>query len=146
MLQKIVFQDNIFQLSRSIDTVYEGMLLDLSADYFFDKTVDDILFFDASIQKLFRQMQTNQQLSDYVAILHSLYSCQSRFMQLISLILQGKTSMRDSFAPLLAKLQGIRNVQANLQHELAKSIQKSDKTGDSRDIVSQNELSELLNF
>ena len=45
MLQNIVFQDNIFQLVRTIDTLREGLLLDLSPDYFFEKTVDDMLFF-----------------------------------------------------------------------------------------------------
>lgn len=51
MLKNIVFQDNLYQLCRSIDVVYEGLLLDLCPDYFFDKTVDDMLFFDASIQE-----------------------------------------------------------------------------------------------
>ena len=126
--------------------MHEGLLLDLSPEYYFDKTVDDILFFDASIQKLFKQTQGNQQLTDYVQILHSLNSCQTRYIQLVSLIVQGKTSMTEQFVPLIAKLQGIRANHASQQAELVRSIQKSDKNSDSRDIVSQNELSELLNF
>jgi len=46
----------------------------------------------------------------------------------------------------LPKLQGIRNAHAGVKSELAAAIQKSDKSNDSRDIVSRNELSELLNI
>jgi len=146
MLQKIVFQDNLYQLSRSIDIVYEGLLLDLASDYFFDKTVDDLLFFDVSIQKLYRQLLSNVQVSGYITILHSLHSCQNRYLALIDLVLQGKATMKDEFGPLIPKLNGIRNLHVNLRMEMTRSIQKSDKINDSHDIVSQNELSELLNF
>lgn len=146
MLKNIVFQDNLYQLCRSIDVVYEGLLLDLCSDYFFDKTVDDMLFFDASIQKIYRQIQDNNQVSDYVSILHSLYSCQERFIRLLDTILTGKTSMSEHFSGFLSKLQTIRNMQSLIRTEISGSIQKMDSSLDSRDIVSTNELSELLNF
>lgn len=146
MLQNIVFQDNLYHLSRSIDTAYEGLLLELAPEFFLDKTIDDILFFDVAIQKLYRQVQTAPHLSGYVDILHALHSCQDRYIRLLDALLQGKASMRDKFTQLLPKLQGIRNAHASVRSELAACIQKSDKTNDSRDIVSRNELSELLNF
>jgi hypothetical protein len=146
MLQKIVFQDNLYQLTRSIDTIYEGLMLDLSYDFFFDKTVDDLLFFDISIQKMYKQIQANTQLSGYIAILHSLYSCQNAYIQLVNSVLEGKTAMKDEFIPLLPKLQSIRDMHFSIRAELIKIIQKSDKNSDSRDIVSPDELSELLNF
>src|SRR5690554_699426 len=105
MLKNIVFQDNLYQLCRSIDVVYEGLLLDLCPDYFFDKTVDDMLFFDASIQKMYRQIQDNSQVSEYVTILHSLFSCQERFLRLLDTILKGESSMSEHFTGFLAKLQ-----------------------------------------
>lgn len=54
--------------------------------------------------------------------------------------------MQSRFTPLLVKLQGIRNYHAELQNSLTRDIRKIDTAGDSRDIVSTNELSELLNF
>ena len=146
MLQNIVFQDNLYHLSRSIDTAYEGLMLELAPEFFFDKMVDDLLFFDVAIQRLYKQIQTAPQLTGYVEILHSLYSCQDRYIKLLDSLLQGKASMKEKFTQLLPKLQGIRNAHAGVRNELASAIQKSDKTNDSRDIVSRNELSELLNF
>jgi hypothetical protein len=146
MLQNIVFQDNLYHLSRSIDAAYEGLLLELAPEFFLDKTIDDILFFDVTIQKIYRQIQTAPHLSGYVEILHALHSCQDRYIRLLDFILQGKASMREGFTQLLPKLQGIRNAHAGVKSELAVAIQKSDKSNDSRDIVSRNELSELLNI
>ncbi len=146
MLQNIVFQDNIYQLSRSIDLVHEGLMLELSSDYFLDKTIDDILFLDMSLQKIHGHIQSNSRLSDFVPILHGLYSCEERYLKLLDSILKGKTAMESGFAPLMTKFQGIRNAHAGLKNNLSSIIQKSDKSVDSRDIVSQNELSELLNF
>jgi len=146
MLQKIVFQDNVYQISRSIDTVYEGLLLDLSHEYFFDKTVDDILFFDVSIQRLYKQIQSNPQVTGYIHVLQALYTCQSRYLVLLELILSQKCAMKDNFTSLTSKLTSIREIQVSLRTEIGLSIQKNDKSNDTRDIVSQNELSELLNF
>ncbi len=146
MLQKIVFQDNIYQLSRSIDTVYEGLMLDLSGEYFFDKTVDDLLFFDVSIQKLYRQIQANTQLSLYIPIMQSLNSCQNRYIRLVDSVLHGTTCLKEEFVSLLPKLTIISELHTKLRTEMMLKIQKNDKTDDSWDIVSQNELSELLNF
>jgi hypothetical protein len=146
MLQKIVFQDNIYHLCRSIDLVSEGLLLDLSADYYLDKTIDDILFFDASIQKLFAQIRENRQMSGYTDTIHSLHSCQTRYLALLDRMLSGKTAMQDECLPLMSKIQSIRNAHHSIREELEGTIRKSDKNADFRDIVSSNELSELLNF
>jgi hypothetical protein len=65
---------------------------------------------------------------------------------LLDFILQGKSALQTNFVTLLPKLQGIRNAHIALGNEMATNIQKSDNNTDSRDIVSSNELSELLNF
>ena len=96
MLQNIVFQDNIYQLARTADLLKEGLLLDLAGDYFYDKFVDDILFLDVSIQKLSAQILSNSRISSYIAILHSLRSCQERYIDLLTLVLSGKSGLSES--------------------------------------------------
>ena len=146
MMQKLMFQDNIYQLARSIELTHEGLILDLSDDFFFDKTVDDVLFYDASIRKLTSILETNAQIAGYSEILHCLHSCQCRYMRLIDFILSGKTAMTQQFVTLFPKLREIRARQAGIQESLARDIGKSDKSAGTSDIVSSNELSELLNF
>lgn len=146
MLQNIVFQDNIFQLVRSIDTLREGLLLDLSADYFFEKTVDDMLFFDSAIQKIYRQLTESQRIAGFLTIMQNLHSCDRRFIQLLDAVLAGNTAMSDRFPPMAPKLSAVRENHRSLVKTMADSIAKSDVSGDSDDIVSRSELSELLNF
>lgn len=146
MLQNIVFQDNIFQLVRSIDTLKEGLMLDLSPDYFFEKTVDDILFFDSSIQKIYRQLTENQRIAGFLSIMQNLNSCERRYLQLLDAVLAGKTAMAERFPPLISKLHAVRENHTALARSMGDSIAKNDRSGDSDDIVSRNELSELLNF
>lgn len=146
MLQNVVFQDNIYQLARTIDLIKEGLMLDITRDYFFDKTVDDLLFIDASLKKTIQHLEDNSKISGYVQILHALHSCQERYILLLDFILKNNCAMHEDFIPLLGKLQSIRNIQSKQADESKKSIQKSDKNRDSRDMVSQNELSQLLNF
>ncbi len=146
MLQNIVFQDNIYQLVRSIDTLREGLMLDLSPDYFFEKTVDDILFFDSAIQKIHRQLTENQRIAGYLSIMQNLHSCDRRYLQLLDTVMSGKISMSDRFPPLVPKLGAVRETHRELARGMAEGIAKTDQGGDSDDIVSRNELSELLNF
>lgn len=146
MLHNIVFQDNIYQLARSIDTLYEGFMLELSEDIFLDKALDDILFFDSAIQKIVYLMRENSRLADYIDILHSLHSCEERFIRLLDSLLQGNSTMKEGLTQFMAKIQGIRNAHSALRNELSQGIHKGDSSSDARDIVSRNELSELLNF
>lgn len=146
MLQNIVFQDNIYQVVRSIDTIQEGLALDLSPDYFFDKTVDDLLFFDSTIQKVYRQLTDNQRISGFLGIMQNLLSCDNRFLQLLDTVVSGKAAMSERFPPLVPKLNAIRDTHRSLADSMRDNIAKNDHSGDSDDIVSRNELSELLNF
>lgn len=146
MLQNIVFQDNLYQLTRTADLLKEGLMLDLSSDYFFDKTIDDLLFLDASIQKIARHILANPRISGHVTILHMLRSCQERYIDVLALIITRKSAMEENFLPLFPKIQSIKNNHLTLAKEISTTIQKGDRNLDSRDVVSQNELSELLNF
>lgn len=146
MLQKIMFQDNMYQLSRSLDILQEGLLLDLAPEFFFEKTVDDILFFDSTLQKLSVQLEGNPHMSGYLNLLHSLNSCQKKFLAVIDSILTQEGTLRESFSQLEPKLRQIKKIHSLLNDKTSHAIMKNDNQGDSRDIVSQNELSELLNF
>lgn len=146
MLQNIVFQDNLYQLARSIENTSEGLALELSREYFHDKIVNDILFFDNLIQQIYVRIQKNKQLADYLSVMQSLHSCQNKFIKLVDVILQRKTPMRDAFVETVPKLTLIKKRQLEILKECRESIIKTEKPGDSRDIVSSSELSELLKF
>ena len=146
MLQNIVFQDNLYQLARSIDNAREGLILDLAPEYFYKKISADISFFDACIQQIHAVLQKNTRLPDYLSLMKAMHSCQEKYIALLNLILERKSPLAPSFASDIEQLKGIRELHLKLKEESRESITKSEKGADSRDIVSTSELSQLLSF
>ncbi len=146
MLQNIVFQDNLYQLTRSIEGVHEGLMLNLHPEYFHKKIMADILFFDTCITRIQSDIQQNSKLSGYIYLMKAIYSCQEKFIGLLDFILQKNTPIADVFNNDMEKLKPIRSRHVSLKNESSEKITKAERSSDSRDIVSVSELSELLNF
>ena len=144
MLQNIVFQDNLYQLARSIENAREGLLLDLAPEFFYKKIVADISFFDTCIQHIHAALQKNTRLPDYLPLMKAMFSCQEKFIALLSLILERKTSLAGAFESDMEQIKAISEAHSTLKEETRESITKSEKSGDARDIVSTSELSQLL--
>ena len=146
MLQNIVFQDNLYQLARSIENVREGLLLDLAPEYFYKKIVADISFFCACIQQIHAALQKNSRMPDYLPLMKAMYSCQEKYIALLNMVLERKTPIADAFAPDIGQIEELKTQHLALKEESKKSITESEKAGDARDMVSTSELSQLLSF
>ncbi len=145
MLQKIVFQDNIFQITRALDVIIDGMKLDLSEEIFAKKTMNDILFFDFAIQNIFNKLEPQSHLPDYLSTMQCLYFCILKYINVLQVMMSDKQN-----DPIvinnMQKIMGIFEKYKELVSKLDIDIQESEISQDSINIVSQNELSELLNF
>ncbi len=145
MLQKIVFQDNIFQITRALDVIIDGMKLDLSEEIFAKKTMNDILFFDFAIQNIFNKLEPQTHLPDYLNTMQCLYFCIVKYTTTLQIMMNEKQNdpiMMNN----MEKLMGIFEKYKELIGKIDLDIQESDVSQDSINMVSQNELSELLNF
>ncbi len=145
MLQKIVFQDNIFQITRALDVIIDGMKLDLSEEIFAKKTMNDILFFDFAIQNIFNKLEPQSHLPDYLSTMQCLYFCIVKYVKALQIMMEEKQN-----DPIvmnnMEKMMGIFGKYKELIAKIDIDIQESDVNQDSINMVSQNELSELLNF
>ncbi len=145
MLQKIVFQDNIFQITRALDLIRDGMKLDLSEEIFAKKTMNDILFFDFAIQNIFNKIEPQTHLPDYLNTMQCLYFCIMKYINTLQVMMAEKQN-----DPIMInnkqKMMGIFEKYKNLVSKIDIDIKESDLSQDSMNMVSQNELSELLNF
>ncbi|CEM60899.1 hypothetical protein DWQ65_05765 [Treponema phagedenis] len=145
-MQNFVFQDNIYQLVRSIDVVYEGLQLDLADELFFNKIINDITFFDFAIQKLVTQIEHQSHLPDYLTTMHCLFSCITRYTNLLNFYMQKVNISNKKNNEIIQKLKTIHKRNSDVQNQIATHIQETNTSSDSYQIVSQNELSELLDF
>ncbi len=146
MLHTIIFQDNLFQLTRMLDVIKDGMNLDLSRDIFGERIISDILFFDSALHKLFDQIEPQTHLPDYIDSMHCLYFCISKYMRLLQTVLAGKRSGVFLNGMDTSHFENILNNQKELIDKIGINLSESDVQSDSYTMVSQNELSELLNF
>lgn len=146
MLHNIIFRDNIFYLTRSIENAHNGLRLDLDTDIFTGKIVNDVVFFDFGIQKIFEQIFPQSTLPDYIEVLQCLYFCDIKYIDLLTYILNSEFCISKSIIQYRAKFEDIRKEHYEILEQLRIKIDEIDVSADSYNIVSKNELSELLNF
>ncbi|AGT44463.1 hypothetical protein [Treponema pedis] len=146
MLHKIIFQDNLFQITRMLDTVRDGMRLDLAQDIFSKKFIHDILFFDSALQKLFNQIEPQSHLPDYMDSMHCLYFCMAKYINLLQVILTEKKAAEFLNGCDIENLENIWKTHKDLIDKINIDVDDTEVHSESYNMVSQNELSELFNF
>lgn len=146
MLHKIVFQDNLFQITRMLDVIKNGLMLDLTKDIFEEKIIGDILFLDSALKTLFNQIEPQTHLPDYMDSMHCLYFCMAKYISILQLLLTEKKDT-DFFSNIdIKNLESIWRTHKELSDKININIADTDIQNESYNMVSQNELSELLNF
>ncbi len=145
MSQKIVFQDNIFQITRSLDLIKDGMSLELSEELFAKKTINDILFFDFALQSIFSKVEAQTQLPSYLDTMQCLYFSIIKFADILATMLSKKDN-NSILINNIEKFESMYTIHQDLLTRIREIVQDDNITQDTVNIVSQNELSELLNF
>ena len=144
MLKNTAFHDNLYQLAKIISITAEGLALELSEDMFLDKMAADISFVSDTLQSLFGEVQNLSYLPEYLPIMQSLYSCETDYLLLLKAF-TAKTIGKQITLPLSgSNLSAYYKMHSDTKDQIEKRIQESDKNLDVYQIVSQNELSQLL--
>ena len=144
MLKNTAFHDNLYQLAKIISITTEGLSLELSENMFLDKMVGDISFISDTLQSLFAEDQNLSHLPEYLPIMQSLYSCETDYLLLLKAF-AAKTIEKEITLPVQGSdLSAYYKTHSDTKDRIEKRIQESDKNLDAYQIVSQNELSQLL--
>lgn len=144
MLKNTAFHDNLYQLAKIISITTEGLALELSENMFLEKTVADISFISETLQALFDEVQNLSHLPEYLPIMQSLYSCETDYLLLLKAF-AAKTIEKQIVLPTSGtELSSYYKLHSDTKDRIEKRIQESDKNLDAYQIVSQNELTQLL--
>jgi len=144
MLKNTAFHDNLYQLAKIINITTEGLTLELSENMFLDKTISDISFISNTLQFLFTEVQNLSHLPEYLPIMQSLYSCETDYLMLLKAF-AAKTIEKQITLPVSGTdLSAYYKLHTDTKDRIEKRIQESDKNLDAYQIVSQNELTQLL--
>ncbi len=146
MLYNICFQDNIYILLRQIDTVNNGLKLELDTALFGEKIILDLVFFDKAIKKLFSEIQKQKSLPNFVDILQCLHFCIAKYLELLSHVLlqenMSKGYVKDNWSELLS----VTKEQKAMLSKLEEHIERNESALAQQEMVSTNELTELLSI
>ncbi|MCK5736711.1 MAG: hypothetical protein KAH21_09540, partial [Spirochaetaceae bacterium] len=87
MAEKIHYDDNIFFMTALIRTLDDAVKLSVDAEYFADKILEDTLFIDNSIQKLYGSLKENSHLIRRDSYLHSIMKLKKSYGRLLENLL-----------------------------------------------------------
>ena len=144
MLKNTAFHDNLYQLAKIITITSEGLSLELSENMFLDKVISDISFISDTLQTLFTEVQNLSHLPEYLSIMQSLYSCETDYLLLLKAFAAKTIEKQITLSISGSDLGAYYKLHTDIKDRIEKRIQESNKNLDTYQIVSQNELSQLL--
>lgn len=105
MVHKINYKAILDFLSLTIHTLETGIQSDIDPDLFLDKLLDDLLFTDSILSRLFHQLRDNPYLNWRVEYLEHLEKTKEEFIQLITRIFDRGTFLREPLELYLPTLK-----------------------------------------
>ncbi len=144
MLKNTAFHDNLYQLAKIITITSEGLSLELSENMFLDKVISDISFISDTLQTLFIEVQNLSHLPEYLSIMQCLYSCETDYLLLLKAFAAKTIEKQITLSISGSDLGAYYKLHTDIKDRIEKRIQESNKNLDTYQIVSQNELSQLL--
>ncbi len=142
MAVQINYEDNIFYLTTQIRNLKNGIKLDIDPDFFKDKFVEDILFIDSGLRKIFQSLTRNAYLIHRNDYLRSLQRAKKSFVAFIEEIESDTSPFCAKLSPFRKQLSASKEIQQKEIKEIHLQLTSSnDTTVDSNgeNVVSQEE-------
>ncbi len=144
MANKVNYDDNLFYLMAFTRTLSAGVQLDIDPEYYLDKTVEDILFVDRTLERIHESLRLNEYLINRRELLRELMRAKRAFADLLDAVLDGDPVFSEHLAPFRTKLAGVRDQHVRDISDIQESMNVEPTEADDRTIVSQDEYRFLL--
>jgi len=144
MAEKIHYDDNIFFMTALIRTLDDAVNLSVDAEYFAEKVLEDTLFIDTSIQKLYGALKENTHLIRRDTYLHSIMKLKKAYGRLLENFLSTSGNFAASFESIRPKIRRIAAVHLNDVNEIRKGIEDIHDSNHDSDTISFDELNFLM--
>lgn len=144
MAQKIHYRDDLFVLSTLAHALESALSIEADPEFFRERISGDIFFLDASIRAFRDILVQNSHLierSDYLKLLEGI----SRgFGHSIDRLVTGNYPHAEAYASYEPQLRGIIEAQKSIAAEIRGVLDAESGMEMESDLVSEDELSELL--
>ena len=145
MAEKLYYDDNIFYLNEIVSNLDDAVRLDIDSDLFLDKVVDDIMFVESTLGRLYVSLKENDLLIRRVEHLRRIIRSKQLFAELLGNITNGDSSLGKNLYPFFPKFNELISEQHEHVDEIRRLLTTS-TTADvqNEDMVSQEEFRILL--
>jgi len=144
MAEKIHYDDNIFFMTALIRTLGDAVNLNVDAEYFAEKVLEDTLFLDTSIQKLYGSLKENNHLIRRDHYLHSIMKLKKAYGRLLENLLATNGSFAAPFESIRPKIRRIAAGHLNDVKEISKNLAEVIPEKTDSDTISLDELNFLM--
>jgi len=144
MPEKIHYEDNIFFMTALIRTLNDAVRLNVDADYFADKILEDTLFIDTSIQKIYGSLKENTHLIRRNSYLHSTMKVKRAYARLLEDLLSTDGAFAAPFETMRPKLRRIAAGHLNDVKEIKDGLDDVQDIKNDSDTISYDELHFLM--
>ncbi|MFP3960557.1 MAG: hypothetical protein ACLFUX_10340 [Spirochaetaceae bacterium] len=144
MKTRMSYDDDIFFLQTMIKTLRSGLALEIDADLFKEKVLEDVFFIDATLMKILSALRENPNLirrSDY---LKALGRAQNAFIGYLEDLIAEERPLAQTLSPHAGKLRDCRDSHRRSSSEVQEMLHHPDAHSPEEDVVSREELSYLL--
>jgi len=143
MAKMISYGDNLFFVGELVRVLKDGLQLDLDTAIFSEKIVEQILFVDHTLTKLYTALKGNPLLVDRPEHLKSLMRTAKLMADLLDGLLHGRYGLSEELRPLFPKLADMRDEKRRAVQEIQTILAQSDSS-ESGDMISPAEYEFLL--
>ena len=145
MAEKLYYDDNIFYLNEIVSNLDDAVRLDIDSDLFLDKVVDDIMFVESTIGRLYVSLKENDLLIRRAEHLKRIMRSKQLFAELLENITNGDSSLGKKLYPFFSKFRELIDEQHDHTDETRKLLSSSTAAAaQNEDMVSQEEFRILL--
>ncbi|MDF1567420.1 MAG: hypothetical protein RQ801_12260 [Spirochaetaceae bacterium] len=144
MPEKIHYDDNIFFMTALVRTLNDAVKLNVDAEYFADKVLEDTLFLDSSIQKIYGSIKENTHLIRRNPYLHSIMKLKKAYGRLLDDLLAIDGPFSAPFETMRPKLRRIAASHLSDVKEIREGLKDVQEVKIDSDMISYDELHFLM--
>ncbi len=144
MPEKIHYDDNIFFLTSMIRALNDAVKLNVDAEYFADKILEDTLFIDISIGKIYGSIHENGHLIRRNSYLHSIMKLKKAYGRLLEDLLSTHGAFAAPFESMRPKLRRLAANHMDDVREIREGLNEVQEARSEGDVISHDELHYLM--
>jgi len=142
----INYEDNLYYLRLKVQELAEGLILDLSPDFFLDRFLEDVFFIDSSLGRIYSHLKQSNNLIKKIKYLHLLVKVKDIYLALLQDLIKDNHMFFHGLESHIGEFKDRIQAQETDIKSIQKIILEIEGEGEEQEeLITQEELSFLWN-